>query len=137
MNFQESAEKLSAVGGEFYRRGWVMGTSGNFSASLSREPRRVCITASGNEKGALDESNFLTVDENGAIIRGDGKPSAETLLHLVIYRMRENSAHAFGLGNDSLGCLFRARRNRNRRLRNAERFSGRGDARALRAPSYY
>jgi len=90
-NFEESAKQLAEAGGEFYHRGWVLGTSGNFSASLSREPQRVCITASGNEKGALDESNFLTVDENGAIVRGDGKPSAETPLHLVIYRMRENA----------------------------------------------
>ena len=90
-NFEESAGQLAEAGHEFYRRGWVLGTSGNFSASLSRQPRRICITASGNEKGALNESNFLTVDENSAIICGDGKPSAETLLHLVIYRMRENA----------------------------------------------
>ncbi len=91
MNFQESAKKLSAGGGEFYRRGWVLGTSGNFSSIVSREPFKVCITASGNEKGALDESNFLTVDENGAVTSGDGKPSAETLVHLAIYRLRENA----------------------------------------------
>jgi methylthioribulose-1-phosphate dehydratase len=91
MNFQEPAEKLSAVGGDFYRRGWVLGTSGNFSSILSREPLKVCITASRNEKGALDESNFLTVDENGAIVSGEGKPSAETLVHLTIYRLRENA----------------------------------------------
>jgi len=90
-NFEESAGQLAEAGHEFYRRGWVLGTSGNFSASLSRQPRRICITASGNEKGALNESNFLTVDENSAIICGDGKPSAETLLHLVIYRMRQNA----------------------------------------------
>ncbi|MDQ3063859.1 MAG: methylthioribulose 1-phosphate dehydratase [Acidobacteriota bacterium] len=89
--FEESAKQLAKAGGEFYRRGWVLGTSGNFSALFSRAPCRVCITASGNEKGALDESNFLTVDENGAIVCGDGKPSAETLLHLVIYRMRQNA----------------------------------------------
>ncbi|MBA3600735.1 MAG: methylthioribulose 1-phosphate dehydratase [Acidobacteria bacterium] len=91
-NFEKSAKLLAEAGGEFYRRGWVLGTSGNFSASLSREPRRVCITASGNEKGALDKSNFLTVDENGTKVCGDGKPSAETLLHLVIYRMRGNAS---------------------------------------------
>ncbi|CAN5859150.1 methylthioribulose 1-phosphate dehydratase [soil metagenome] len=91
MNFQESAEKLSAIGFDFYRRGWVLGTSGNFSSIVSRKPLKICITASGNEKGALDESNFLTVDENGALTSGDGKPSAETLLHLTIYRLRENS----------------------------------------------
>jgi len=89
--FEESAKQLAEAGSEFYRRGWVLGTSGNFSALLSRAPRQVCITASGNEKGSLDKSNFLTVDENGAIVCGNGKPSAETLLHLLIYRMRQNA----------------------------------------------
>jgi len=92
MNLQESSEKLSAIGFDFYRRGWVLGTSGNFSALVSREPFQVCITASGNEKGTLDESHFLTVDANGRVTRGEGKPSAETLLHLAIYRLRENAA---------------------------------------------
>ena len=91
MNFQESAEKLSAAGSEFYRRGWVLGTSGNFSAAVAREPLQICITASGNEKGALNESNFLTVDVNGATISGAGKPSAETSIHLTIYEQRKNA----------------------------------------------
>ena len=91
LNFEESAEQLAGAGHEFYRRGWVLGTSGNFSSLIQREPLTVCITASGNEKGSLDESNFLTVDENGTVTSGDGKPSAETLLHLAIYRLRENA----------------------------------------------
>ena len=65
-----------------------MGTSGNFSAAVAREPLNVCITASGNEKGALDETNFLTVDADGAAVSGAGKPSAETSVHLAIYRLR-------------------------------------------------
>ena len=91
MNFSESAEKLSAAGREFHRRGWVLGTSGNFSAVVSRAPFEVCITASGNEKGTLDASNFLTADAGGAIISGAGKPSAETSVHLAIYNRRENA----------------------------------------------
>ncbi len=90
-NFEESAEQLAEAGREFYSRGWVLGTSGNFSSLIQREPLTVCITASGNEKGSLDESNFLTVDADGAVASGDGKPSAETLLHLAIYRLRENA----------------------------------------------
>jgi len=92
MNLQESSEKLSAIGFDFYRRGWVLGTSGNFSSMVTRVPFQVCITASGNEKGTLVESHFLTVDANGRVTSGEGKPSAETLLHLAIYRLRENAA---------------------------------------------
>lgn len=91
MNFPESAKQLSAIGSDFYRRGWVLGTSGNFSSLVSREPFAVFITASGNEKGSLDESNFLTVDADGSVASGEGKPSAETMIHLAIYRFRESA----------------------------------------------
>jgi methylthioribulose-1-phosphate dehydratase len=79
-------EELAEIGREFYRRGWVLGTSGNFSALLARKPLRICITASGIEKGKLDETNFLELDDDAEILHGFGKPSAETLIHLTIYR---------------------------------------------------
>ena len=80
------AELLAEAGQEFYRRGWVLGTSGKFSTLLARKPLRICVTASGMEKGKLDETNFLELDDNAEILQGFGKPSAETLLHLTIYR---------------------------------------------------
>ena len=78
--------ELAEVGQEFYRRGWVLGTSGNFSMLLARKPLRICVTASGIEKGKLDETNFLELDNDAEILQGFGKPSAETLIHLTIYR---------------------------------------------------
>jgi methylthioribulose-1-phosphate dehydratase len=91
MSFQELSEKLSEAGFEFYRRGWVLGTSGNFSALISQKPFRACITSSGNEKGALDETHFLEIDDNAEVLQGFGKPSAETLLHLTIYRLHQEA----------------------------------------------
>ncbi|HTH36435.1 MAG TPA: methylthioribulose 1-phosphate dehydratase [Pyrinomonadaceae bacterium] len=81
-----STAELADAGREFYRRGWVLGTSGNFSMLLARKPLRICVTASGIEKGNLDETNFLELDDDAEILQGFGKPSAETLLHLTIYR---------------------------------------------------
>jgi len=78
--------ELAEAGQEFYRRGWVLGTSGNFSMLLARKPLRICVTASGIEKGKLDETNFLELDNDAEILQGFGKPSAETLIHLTIYR---------------------------------------------------
>lgn len=78
--------ELAEAGQEFYRRGWVLGTSGNFSMLLARKPLRICVTASGIEKGKLDETNFLELDDDAEILQGFGKPSAETLIHLTIYR---------------------------------------------------
>jgi methylthioribulose-1-phosphate dehydratase len=88
MNFRDAAKSLAECGAEFYRRGWVLGTSGNFSARLCESPLRICVTASGNDKGALDASHFLEADENGAVVAGAGRPSAETSLHLAIYKLR-------------------------------------------------
>lgn len=88
-NFEALAASLAECGKEFYRRGWVLGTSGNFSALEQREPLRVCITASGNDKGALAaETHFLEIDDAAKVLKGVGKPSAETLLHLAIYRLK-------------------------------------------------
>lgn len=81
----DAARHLAEAGREFYRRGWVLGTSGNFSALVETLPVRICITASGNEKGTLDERHFLEIDGSGDVVSGEGKPSAETALHLAIY----------------------------------------------------
>ena len=90
MKFEELSEELSVAGFEFYKRGWVMGTSGNFSALVSPKPLTVCITSSGNDKGALDETHFLKIDGDAEILYGFGTPSAETMIHLTIYRSIEN-----------------------------------------------
>jgi methylthioribulose-1-phosphate dehydratase len=77
---------MAAAGREFHRRGWLTGTSGNFSVLLARKPLRICVTANGLEKYGLDETNFLELDEDAEILEGFGKPSAETLMHLTMYR---------------------------------------------------
>jgi methylthioribulose-1-phosphate dehydratase len=81
-------EELAETGGEFYRRGWALGVTGNFSILLARKPLRLYITAAGNEKGTVDDTNFLEIDDDAEILQGFGRPSDETLLHLTIYRLR-------------------------------------------------
>jgi methylthioribulose-1-phosphate dehydratase len=82
--FDQAAATLCEIGREFYRRGWVFGTSGNFSARLSGSPLRLAITSSGLDKGSLTPSNILEIDADAIVFRGNGRPSAETGLHLVI-----------------------------------------------------
>lgn len=65
-------------------KGWVPATSGNISVRLDEE--RIAITASGRHKGRLTEKDILLVDREGNSLV-DGKPSAETLLHVLIYRL--------------------------------------------------
>jgi methylthioribulose-1-phosphate dehydratase len=82
-----SSERLAELGREFHRRGWALGTSGNFSTVLTRDPLRLAITASSLDKSRLSAENILEVDGNGSVVPpSQGKASAETLLHLAIVR---------------------------------------------------
>jgi methylthioribulose-1-phosphate dehydratase len=81
--------ELIALGTRFYGRDWVLGTSGNFSAVLSRKPVRLVLTASSVHKGRLTARDFVEVDATGKPLgKMVGRPSAETLLHLAIVRAR-------------------------------------------------
>ncbi|HEX6047882.1 MAG TPA: methylthioribulose 1-phosphate dehydratase [Gemmatimonadaceae bacterium] len=82
------ADQLAAIGRRFHARGWVLGTSGNLSAVVSQHPLRLAITASSLDKGALDAAHILHVGEDGQVVSGTGRPSAETLLHVEIVRRR-------------------------------------------------
>jgi len=84
--FAEAVARLAEIGKGFYARGWVLGTSGNFSAVISREPLRLAITSTGLDKGSLTPAQFLEMDGAANVVRGDGRPSAEALLHLTIAR---------------------------------------------------
>jgi methylthioribulose-1-phosphate dehydratase len=86
--FSVLATELANVGSGFYGRGWVLGTSGNFSAVFWSDPLRLVITSSGVDKGNLSAEHFLEIDETGDVVRGNYKPSAEMLLHLQIVRAR-------------------------------------------------
>jgi len=83
---------LAALGRSFYARGWALGTSGNFSAVVSRDPFRIAITSTGLDKGSLTPDQLVQVDANGTVTEGSGQASAETALHLVVVRAREAGA---------------------------------------------
>jgi methylthioribulose-1-phosphate dehydratase len=86
INFSKLVVDLAETGKNFYSRGWVLGTSGNFSAVISREPLRLAITSTGLDKSSLTPAQFLEIDGDANIVRGEGQPSAEALLHLSIVR---------------------------------------------------
>src|SRR5471032_1611863 len=86
-------QALQDVGRLFYQRGWSVGTSSNYSIVLGREPLRLLLTASGKDKGRLTPADFVVVDESGrAVDTADPKPSAETLLHVVIAQQTQANA---------------------------------------------
>ena len=73
-------------------RGWALGTSGNFSAVVSREPLVLTITATGIDKSALSTGDFVRVDASGTVVEGSGRPSAETALHVLLANVRQAGA---------------------------------------------
>jgi methylthioribulose-1-phosphate dehydratase len=87
----EIAEGLIKAGRRFDGRGWVLGTSGNFSAVVGRDPLRLAITRSGTHKGELTPDDILEYGD-GRVVSGQGLASAETLLHVEIVRARPAGA---------------------------------------------
>lgn len=87
-DFAGLAAKLAEVGRAFHARGWVLGTSGNFSAVVSRNPLTVAVSGSGADKGLLSADQIVLVDAQGTLLEGRKKPSDETLLHLAVIKSR-------------------------------------------------
>jgi methylthioribulose-1-phosphate dehydratase len=91
-SLQSIAESLCATARWCYTQGWVPATSGNFSVRVNNHTGgRILVTASGLDKGALTPAGLLEVDASGAVLSGEGRPSAETGLHLVLYRARPDA----------------------------------------------
>lgn len=100
---------LRDIGSLFYQRGWSVGTSSNYSVVTSRDPFQLLITASGKDKRQLNSQDFVVVNEMGKRIDpADPKPSAETLLHVMIAQQPHVGAvlHTHSLWCTLLSDLF-------------------------------
>ena len=85
VGLEEAARRLVEIGRRFDARGWALGTSGNFSVVISRDPFRMAITPSAASKGELTADQIIQIDSTGAVVaNGIGRPSAESLLHLRV-----------------------------------------------------
>jgi methylthioribulose-1-phosphate dehydratase len=106
--FRDIASDLVSISRSFYVRGWALGTSGNFSAVLSRDPLRLAITPSGADKGELNAERILTIGQE--LSQTDGvneKPSAEALLHIRVVLERGAGAvfHTHSVWNTILSSV--------------------------------
>ncbi len=75
---------LAEVGRDLAARGWTPATSSNFSARVDHD--RIAITVSGRDKGRLDAADIMLIDAAGNALDARQRPSAETALHVQIYR---------------------------------------------------
>lgn len=85
--FREQARDLAAAVRFLAERGWTPATSSNFSVRLSHLEQRFAISRSGKDKYAFSEQDVMIIDAAGqAVAPRDARPSAETLLHTLLYR---------------------------------------------------
>jgi methylthioribulose-1-phosphate dehydratase len=101
-------EALCALAHWAAARGWVPATSGNFS-KRDLATGRIFISRSGLDKGQMTPADLLELDEDGRVIRGRGRPSAEAWLHVVIYNKRPEVhavAHVHTVWNTLLSTRF-------------------------------
>lgn len=109
--FVEIATGLAAVAQGFHARGWLLGTSGNLSAVVQRQPLRIAMSPSGVDKGELRPEQLLSIDENARIVGQEGgKPSDESFLHIRIVKDRGAGAvlHTHSVWNTILSDLYAA-----------------------------
>ncbi|HEU4683039.1 MAG TPA: methylthioribulose 1-phosphate dehydratase [Nitrospira sp.] len=94
-DFKVYADDLAETARWAHRNGWAPATSTNYSVRLPPEaaPAICAITASGVDKGTIDAGDIVAVDGAGlAVGCPDLRPSAETPLHLMLYRTTDAGA---------------------------------------------
>src|SRR5579862_7153981 len=84
LTLKQAAIEIISVGHFLDARGWAPATAGNYSVRLKNG--LIAVTTSGKWKGALKPNDIMTVDREGKP-KSKGKPSAETLLHTMLYNL--------------------------------------------------
>lgn len=79
---------ICRVGRLMYARQYVVACEGNLSVRLG--PDRILLTPAGVCKGHLKPEDLLTVDLKGVVVKGNGRPSSEMLMHLLCYGLRND-----------------------------------------------
>jgi methylthioribulose-1-phosphate dehydratase len=106
--FEQRAAELIEAGRRLYQLGMVPATSGNFSARLA--DGRIAITVSGRHKGRLGFDDIMMIDAAGRSL-DDRRSSAETGLHLQIYRRFPDAGAVLHPHSVNATLLSRGRRN--------------------------
>lgn len=86
-SLEEARTMLVEAGRAMRSARLVVAREGNLSVRVGAD--RVLLTPAGADKGRLNPEDLVLVDLDGAAV-GPGRPSAETPMHLEIYRRRED-----------------------------------------------
>ncbi len=107
-SFPEIASRLASIARGFHARGWLLGTSGNLSAVVDRQPLRLAMSPSGVDKGELLPEQVLIIDERARVVSDHvAKPSDESSLHIRIAKDRGAGAvlHTHSIWNTIMSDL--------------------------------
>jgi methylthioribulose-1-phosphate dehydratase len=108
--FESCARQIAQAGRELGALGWTPATSGNFSMRL--DAGHAAVTISGRDKANLCIDDIMAVDLQGQPIDTNASPSAETPLHMQIYRRFSQAGavlHTHSRNQTVAGRLFGAR----------------------------
>lgn len=92
-NLDQLKQDLIETGRWIDSRHWCPATSGNLSAWIDSE--QFLITVSGKGKGELTPADLMIVDAGGNPVNTQLRPSAETLLHSLIYCRFPDARYVF------------------------------------------
>jgi len=81
-------KELISVCSRVYQKGWGPGPSGNISVRIPGS-NRFLLKTTGRSLGDLRSSDILTVNFEGKVIEGKGRPSKEVWFHIGIYKVRK------------------------------------------------
>lgn len=85
--YENVKKEIRSVSVEMLKTGLVSGTAGNVSA---RAEHYVAITPSAKNYLAMKAEDVMVIDMDGNVVEGTLNPSSEMLMHLEIYRRRED-----------------------------------------------
>ena len=68
-----------------HQKNYLAATDGNVSVRLGDQ---VLLTPSGVNKGMMEEDQVITVDLEGRLLAGTGRPTSELRMHLLVYELR-------------------------------------------------
>lgn len=107
-SLDELTDQMIGAAQQLNRLGLFPATSGNLSARL--EDDLFVITVSGKHKGKLKSEDLIVIGADGISLNPSKKPSAETALHLLIYRLYPEAAaviHTHSLDGTVLSLLLK------------------------------
>jgi methylthioribulose-1-phosphate dehydratase len=70
-------------------KGWSPATSTNYSFKYEEDLENIFVSRSGVDKSSFQSSDFIQIDAKGlpTVLNPSSKPSAETIIHCVIYSL--------------------------------------------------